>query len=361
MKDIINQFKLKGDFVSYIYYGNGHICDTYLITMNHHDHIKKYTLQRINHLVFPDVEGLMDNIEKVTKHVKNKIIESGGDYKRKTLRLVRTIDDKPFLKYNGNYYRVYPYIRDAFTMEVVTNPKLLKESAKAFANFQKMLCDFDASKLVEVIPNFHNTAKRFEHFVKVLNKDKYSRARNCKKEIDFVLNRKEECDRIVKLIEAGEIPLRVTHNDTKLNNVLLDEFTKEGICVIDLDTVMPGSALYDFGDAIRSGCNTGAEDERNLDLVHFSVEYFKVYTAAYLDILKDILNENEIKNLAFAGKLLTFECGMRFLDDYLDGDHYFKTNYPDHNLVRARTQFKLVKEMEEHMAELEEIVESLTK
>lgn len=361
MKDIIKHFNVEGELASYVTFGNGHICDTYLVSLHNGDHLKKYTLQRINNSVFPDVEGLMNNIERVTEHVKQKIIENGGNPKRNTLSLVKTIDGKSFYKEGDNYYRMYPYIRDAFTLDVVSDIELLKESARAFANFQKMLSDFDASKLVEIIPNFHNTIKRFEHFVKVLNKDKYNRARSCKKEIDFILERKDDCSRIVNLIEEGKIPLRVTHNDTKLNNVLLDEKTKKGICVIDLDTVMPGSSLYDFGDAIRFGCNTALEDEEDLSKVQFSLDYFKGYTEAYLEILKDTLCENEIKNLAFAGKLLTLECGIRFLDDYLNGDHYFKISYPTHNLVRAKNQLKLVKEMEKHMDEMEKIVEELCK
>ena len=236
-------------------------------------------------------------------------------------------------------------------------PGLFYQSAVAFGTFAMQLKDFDASKLYDVLPDFHNTEKRYENFLASLKADKMNRAASVKKEIDFVLERKAYCNRITSLLSSGEMPLKVTHNDTKLNNVMLDEETDKPVAVIDLDTVMPGSICYDFGDSIRFGCNPATEDEKDLNKVVFDIKLFEEYTKGYLSAMGNSIVKAEKDNLAFGALLMTFECGMRFLTDYLDGDTYFRIKYADHNLNRTRTQFKLVSDMEKRMDEMNKIVQ----
>ena len=356
MENIIRKFDVAGEIVTYGRYGEGHINDTYLVVLNNEGNQELYILQKINNKIFPNVEGLMNNIELVTSYLRNIIIINNGDVNRETMNLIKTLDNKNYYFDGVNYYRMFVFVRDTITLQIVENKEDFKESAIAFGRFQKLLKDFDATKLVEVIKDFHNTEVRFNHFLKTLELDKCDRAKECKEEIEFVLQRKEDCLKVIRLIEEKKIPLKVTHNDTKLNNILLDKDTKKGVCVIDLDTVMPGSSLYDFGDSIRFGCNTASEDEVDLSKVTFSLEYFEAYVEGFLSEVRDSLNEYEKEYLAYSAKLLTLECGIRFLDDYLDGDNYFKIHREKHNLDRCRTQFKLVKEMEEKMEIMNSIV-----
>ena len=356
MENIIKKFDVAGEIVTYGRYGEGHINDTYLVVLNNEGNQELYIFQRINNKIFPNVEGLMNNIELVTSYLRNIITINNGDVNRETMNLIKTLDNKNYYFDGESYYRMFVFVRDTITLQIVENKEDFKESAIAFGRFQKLLKDFDATKLVEVIKDFHNTEVRFNHFLKTLELDKCDRAKECKEEIEFVLQRKEDCLKVIRLIEEKKIPLKVTHNDTKLNNVLLDKDTKKGVCVIDLDTVMPGSSLYDFGDSIRFGCNTASEDEVDLSKVTFSLEYFEAYVEGFLSEVRDSLNEYEKEYLAYSAKLLTLECGIRFLDDYLDGDNYFKIHREKHNLDRCRTQFKLVKEMEEKMEIMNSIV-----
>ena len=356
MENIIKKFDVAGEIVTYGRYGEGHINDTYLVVLNNEGNQELYILQKINNKIFPNVEGLMNNIELVTSYLRNIIIINNGDVNRETMNLIKTLDNNNYYFDGVNYYRMFVFVRDTITLQIVENKEDFKESAIAFGRFQKLLKDFDATKLVEVIKDFHNTEVRFNHFLRTLELDKCDRAKECKEEIEFVLQRKEDWLKVIRLIEEKKIPLKVTHNDTKLNNVLLDKDTKKGVCVIDLDTVMPGSSLYDFGDSIRFGCNTASEDEVDLSKVTFSLEYFEAYVEGFLSEVRDSLNEYEKEYLAYSAKLLTLECGIRFLDDYLDGDNYFKIHREKHNLDRCRTQFKLVKEMEEKMEIMNSIV-----
>lgn len=358
MKRIIDKFNIKGNLLSFERYGEGHINETYLLNYENNGELNQYILQKINHNIFPNIEGLMNNIELVTSFLRNKIIENNGDANRETMILIKTKDNNNYYydQENDSYYRVFVFVKDTITLQIVSNKEDFKESAIAFGRFQKLLKDFDATKLVEVIKNFHNTEVRFNHFLETLKLDKCDRAKECKDEIEFILKRKEDCSKIVNLIKENKIPLKVTHNDTKLNNVLLDKDSKKGVCVIDLDTVMPGSSLYDFGDSIRFGCNTASEDETNLSKVNFSMEYFEAYVEGFLSEVKDSLNKYEIENLAYAAKLMTLECGIRFLDDYLDGDNYFRIHREKHNLDRCRTQLKLVSEIEKNLDKMNEIV-----
>ena len=362
MKDIISNFKVNGNVVYCEKYGEGHINDTYLVILEENDIKTQYILQRINHNIFKDIDGLMNNIYNVTNHIKNILIKENKDISKEVLNVILTKDNK-YYHYDENenkYYRLYDFVKNSLTIQKVENSTLFKKSAIAFATFQKNLADFDSTILNETIKDFHNTAKRYEHFIETLSLNKCDRAKYCKDEIEFIKQRKNDCYVLINKIANNEIPLRVTHNDTKLNNVLFDNDTLEATCVIDLDTVMPGSALYDFGDSIRFGCNTASEDEKDLSKVNFSKEYFKAYAEGYLSILKDVLNKEEINNLVFASKMMTLECGIRFLDDYLDGDNYFKIHRENHNLDRCRTQLKLVEEIERYFDELNEIVNEIT-
>jgi hypothetical protein len=308
--------------------------------------------------VFKEPEKLMKNVEDITKHLKKKIISVGGDPDRETLNFIQTIDGKCFCHTSeGEFWRAYCFIEDAETYDAVENPNHFYSAGKALGKFQRLLSDFDANYLHETIPNFHNTEKRYFDFIEAVGTDAANRASLVKDEIKFVTERERDCSVITSKLKSGLIPLRVTHNDTKFNNVLIDTKTGEGICLIDLDTVMPGSYLYDFGDSIRFGTNTAAEDERDLDKVRLDLELFDCYTRGYLESVKDLLVAEELEYLPFSAKLMTFECGMRFLTDYLNGDTYFKIHRQNHNLDRARNQFKLVREMEDKMELMKVITE----
>lgn len=336
-------------------YGNGHINDTYIVHSN-----PNYILQRVNKNVFNNPPAVMENIMGVTEFLRKKIIADGGNPDRETLTLIYTTDGKPYYHHTDDeYYRVYKFIDDAKSYDIVEDPKQLYNAARAFGKFQRMLADYPAEKLNETIVDFHNTVVRYEQFKEALKNDKAGRAADVQKEIEFVLEREKDASVVVDALKEGRIPLRVTHNDTKLNNVLLDDKTGEGVCVIDLDTVMPGSLLYDYGDALRFGGSSGAEDEKDLDKIYFKVENFTAFTKGFLEELTSITDE-ELALLPFSIKLMTLECGSRFLADYLNGDTYFKTAYPEHNLDRARTQFKLVKDIEDKYDELNKIVRELS-
>ncbi len=355
---IISNFELDGSLVSCERYGEGHINETYLLILNQKGENVRYIIQKINDKIFTNVKGLMDNISSVTEFCRKKIIEKGGNPDRESLSLVYTKDGNSYYfdEKSQGYFRVYKFIFDAIAYQVVEKPEHFYQSAVAFGNFANLLAEFDASGLFEVIPNFHNTKKRFENFKKSLSADKLSRADSVKEEIDFVLQRENICGKIVDLLESGNMPLKVTHNDTKLNNVMLDETTGEPVAVIDLDTIMPGSICYDFGDSIRFGCNPALEDEKDLSKVNFSVELFEQYVKGYLKALGTSITKVEKDNLVMGAILMTYECGMRFLTDYLDGDVYFRVKRDGHNLDRARTQFKLVTDMERLYDKLNEIV-----
>lgn len=349
--DILKHFALN---IEPSVYGNGHINDTYIVYAQ-----PSYILQRINKAVFTDPPAVMENILGITEYLREKIKSAGGNPDRETLNLIRTTDGKPYyMDENGEYYRVYKFIENARSYDLVESPEQLYQAAKAFGRFQNMLADYPTDKLNETIVDFHNTKVRYEQFKAALANDKAGRAKEVAAEIQFVLDREGDAGVIVDGIADGRIPLRVTHNDTKLNNVMLDNDTGEGVCVIDLDTVMPGSLLYDYGDALRFGGSTGAEDEKDLDKICFSVENFEAFTRGFMEELPS-MTEEERKLLPFSIKLMTLECGSRFLADYLNGDVYFKTHYPEHNLDRCRTQLKLVADIEAKMDTLNAIVERI--
>ena len=292
--------------------------------------------------------------------LREKIKNNGGDPERETLTVYSAKDGKNYyMASDGGCWRMYNYVEDTFTVNELTNAEDFRNAALSFGNFQNLLADYPIETLYDTIPNFHNTPSRFEDFKNAVETNASGRKDNALAEIEFAFAREKDCSVITDLLGTEKVPVRVTHNDTKLNNVLFDKNTKKGICVVDLDTVMPGSALYDFGDSIRFGANTAAEDEKDLSRVSLSLEYFRAYVDGYLETAGESLTETEIDLLPFAAKLLTFECGMRFLGDYINGDVYFKIEYPEHNLVRARTQFKLVEDMERKFDEMKKIVNEI--
>lgn len=356
--EILNQFNFKGKFLEIKPYGLGHINDTYAVSYIQNDSkIIRYILQKVNKSIFKSPEKLMKNIENVTTFLRAKIIEEGGNPERETLNLIKAIDRKSYyINSSGEYWRSYVFIEGAQTYQVVENLKHFYNAGKALGNFEQQLKDFPAEKLHETIPDFHNTQKRFEAFVKAVEEDKMNRAKDVSEEIDFVLSRGSEVSILLDLLNDGKLPLRVTHNDTKFNNIMIDDVTGEGICVIDLDTIMPGLSLYDFGDSIRSGANPAEEDEKDLSKVCMDINLFEHFTHGFLDGVNHSLTELELEYLPFSAKLMTFECGIRFLTDHLNGDTYFKIHRENHNLDRARTQFKMVADMEEKFEQMKKIV-----
>ena len=357
---IVANFPFEGELVEIKPTGSGHINSTFLVTCSDSNVTHEYILQLINPNVFKKPDELMSNIMNVTGFLRNKINLSGGNAQRETLTFLYTKDNSPYyLDKDGNCWRSYTYIGKCYTCDKIGSEIKAFRSGKAFGKFQKMLSDFPAATLFETIPHFHDTPSRYEALKTAVSDNISGRLDNIKEELDFAFDREKDASKLVDLAAEGKIPMRVTHNDTKINNLLFDSITNEAICVIDLDTIMPGLSLYDFGDSIRSGAVTSDENERDLNNYKLNIDLFKKYTEGFLSEAGQALNEEEVKNLAFSAKLMALECGVRFLTDYLNGDTYFKTDYPEHNLVRAHTQFKLVKDIEEHMDELNECVDEI--
>jgi len=344
---IISQFQIDGRLVEVAPHGTGHINDTYASRFDTPRGQRRYVHQRINHRIFREPEKLMENVERVTRHLRDKIIAAGGDPERETLNLVPVRDGRTFHRdERGNTWRTYLFIEGARTYDVVENLDHVYSAARAFGEFQKLVSDLPGARLWETIPDFHNTPRRLEAFEEAVGCDAAGRAAGARDEIDFVRRRAGEASVLVDLQRQGKVPERITHNDTKLNNVMIDDATGRGICVIDLDTVMPGLVGYDFGDAVRLGANPAAEDERDLSKVCMDLAMFDRLARGYLDAARGFLTAEEIDHLAFSALLITFEIGVRFLTDHLAGDEYFKVHREGHNLDRCRTQFKMVADME---------------
>ncbi len=326
-------------------FGAGHINDTFAVWAA--DRSKRWILQRINTDTFTDPAGLMENVTGVTAYLRRQIIERGGDPDRETLNVIPTLDGKPYYTdTEGGAWRAYIFVEGTVCLQKVENERDFYTAAETFGNFQNQLAGYPAATLHETIARFHDTPNRYANFEKALAADVMGRAKEVGPEIAFIRARQADCRVLVDQLAAGVLPLRVTHNDTKLNNVLIDQATGKGICVIDLDTVMPGLSAYDFGDSIRFGANDCAEDEPDQSKVHFSLHLYKVFAEGYLAAAGSAMTEAERRSLPWGAKLMTLECGIRFLTDYLEGDHYFKISRPDQNLDRARTQFTLVQGME---------------
>lgn len=333
----------------------GHINSTYFITC---DDGSRYVLQRINTTVFKDPDVLMKNVVGVTEYIRNKLVEDGGDATRGTIHFRKTEEDKYyFVAKDGSCWRMYDFVANVETLDAADSPRIFENVGYAFGHFQMQLADYDATALRETIPNFHNTVSRYNDLLTAVEKNTAGRLSNVADEIAFVSEREGLCSYITQRISNGKLPLRVTHNDTKLNNILMDITTHEPVCVIDLDTIMPGSVLYDFGDAIRFGASSAAEDETDLSRVYMRTDMFDAFAKGFVSGLEGSLSREEIMELPMGAIVITLETGIRFLTDYLNGDTYFRIHYPGQNLDRARNQFKLVQDMEEKLPQMKKLIE----
>lgn len=357
IENISRIFSLQGQYTGYEKINNGHINSTYTIFFEVDGKVKKYVLQMINTSIFTDPDKLMSNIVGVTDHIRHKNEEYQVKWAdRGTLNFIPCIDGKYYYTdEEGRCWRMYSYVDDVYTCNTIDSEEVFRNAGIAFGEFQNLLADYDSTQLFETIENFHNTVSRFKDFMTAVEENRSGRLDNVRKEVEFAINHEPETHILVDLIAEGKLPLRVTHNDTKLNNILFDNTSNKGICIIDLDTVMPGLSLYDFGDSIRFGANTAAEDEKDISKVSLSLPLYEAYVEGYLSSARDALTELEKELLPMGAKLMTYECGIRFLMDYLNGDTYFKTEYADHNLVRCRTQFELVADMERKWEQMQEI------
>ena len=354
MQEILNAFRLKGSPVFCQRFGEGHINETYLTTC---DTGLSYILQKINTNTFKDPVGLMENVSAVTA-----FLAKNADDPRGTMRIIYAKDGKPYhVDEQGAYWRMYDFVPSSICLQKAETTRDFYNTGLAFGRFQKLLADFPAETLHESIPKFHDTRDRFRQLHEAVENNRSGRLDTCQPELAFALAREKEAGVIVEALESGAMPWRVTHNDTKLNNILLDYDTREPLCVIDLDTVMPGSSLYDFGDSIRFGAATAAEDETDLSKVSMSLDLFEVYTRGFLTGCGGSLTELELQMLPIGAKMMTLECGTRFLADHLNGDVYFRIHRENHNLDRCRTQFKLVADMESKMDQMAEIVRQCAK
>lgn len=357
---VFRNFNTGSIFIDGNRYGSGHIHDTFKIDTAEGN--PDYILQRLNRKIFRDIPSLQANIERVTSHIRRKLREEGtADIDRRTLSLITTNDGKLWHEdENGDCWRMYIFISDHRSYDIVDTPQKAYQGGRGIGRFQAQLADLPLPPLHETIPWFHDIEKRLETFRSTVERDPAGRANSVKKEIEFIREREEVMKTIIRLGREGKIPLRITHNDTKFNNILLDN-NDNALCVIDLDTVMPGYVHYDFGDAIRTAANSAAEDESDLDTVFMNIELFEAYARGYLEEMNTTLNDTEKEYLAFAPRLITFTIGLRFLTDHIDGDNYFRIHHENHNLQRARTQFRLVESNEEQYEEMKRIIASLAK
>ena len=362
LAEVLGAYDFPATLLGAVRYGQGHINDTFCVLCQPQEgDCIRFILQGLSSAAFPHPEELMENFIGITTYLRDKVTAAGGDPARETLSLVKTRDGKDFYTdSNGKVWRLTPFIENTDCFQSAT-PELFEASARAFGRFQYLLQDYPAETLHETIPHFHDTEDRFRKFQAALDADKLGRAKDIPDEIQFVLDRKADCSVALEALRSGKLPLRVTHNDTKLNNILIDRTTHEGICVIDLDTTMPGLSINDFGDSIRFGANHSREDEKDLSKVNFDIELYEVYIRGFLEGAQGGLTPAELEYLPWGARLMTLECGIRFLTDYLDGDHYFHIHYPEQNLDRCRTQFKLVKDMEEQFADMAAVVAKYAK
>lgn len=362
ISQILAAYVLPGTVADVARHGKGHINDTFCVVCKTPEGgTARFILQRLSQAAFPHPEEVMENFVGITSYLRREILAEGGDPLRETLSLVKTGDGADFVTdAEGRAWRLMPFIENADCYQSAT-PELFAASGRAFGRFQYMLRDYPARTLHETIPHFHDTESRFEQFLAALEADKMNRAEGVSPEIQFILRRKADCGVALRALREGKLPLRVTHNDTKLNNILIDRDTREGICIIDLDTTMPGLAINDFGDSIRFGANHCMEDEQDLTKVNFDISLYEVFTRGFLEGARGSLTSAELEYLPWGARLMTLECGIRFLTDYLDGDHYFHVSHPRQNLDRARTQLKLVKDMEEQFDAMGAVVAKYAK
>lgn len=359
LTDALNAFDLGTEIESVARFGYGHINDTFLIRTCG-DPQPGFILQRISNSAFKDPSALMSNVIGVSEYLGQRVEALGGDRRREAMHFLRTRSGAAYYTDGeGRAWRVYRYIDKVLCCERADTPELFAASGYAFGRFQQMLGDFDAGTLFETIPRFHDTEARLSQLKEAVAVDRMGRVKDCSAEIAFVMAREADCSVAMQALRDGILPLRVTHNDTKLNNVLIDEVTGKGVCVIDLDTVMPGLAINDFGDSIRFGANHCAEDETDLSKMSLDLTLYEVYARAFLEGAGNSLTAAERQYMPWGAKLMTLECGMRFLTDHLSGDTYFQIQRPGQNLDRCRTQFKLVEDMEQHWEEMNTIIQKL--
>ena len=359
LQDALAAFDFGGEVVGAVRYGSGHINDTFCVhTQPGEEPCRRFILQRISSAAFHHPDQVMANIAGVTAFLGKTIAAAGGDPSRETMTVLPTRDGRSFYTDSeGGAWRVYPFIEGTVCFQAAETPELFAASARTFGRFQRMLKDYPADTLYETIPRFHDTEDRLAKLKAAVEADVMGRVKDVQPELDFVRKREADCSVALQALRDGKLPLRVTHNDTKLNNVLIDRDSGEGICVIDLDTVMPGLSINDFGDSIRFGANHSAEDERDLSKVNFDLSLYEVYTQGFLEGAGGALTPAELDYLPWGAKLMTLECGIRFLTDYLDGDHYFRIHREGQNLDRCRTQFKLVADMEAQWAAMKAVVD----
>ena len=359
IEKVVAAFEVEGNVKEYVPFGNGHINDTRLVTM---DNGVQYVLQRINKNVFKRPDLLMENYVGVTKFIRKKIEEMGGDPLREVLNAIPTKDGKPYtIDEDGQYWRLLVYVTDSIGYDKVERPEQFYDSAVSFGDFQYMLRDYPAETLHETIVNFHNTPDRYRQLMEAIENNAAGRLGEVGAEVEFAKARKEFAATLENAHAAGRLPLRVTHNDTKLNNILFDINTGKTLCVVDLDTIMPGYSVNDFGDSIRFGATTALEDETDLTKVNFDISLYELYVKGFIEGAKGGLTEGELEMLPIGAIMMTFECGMRFLADYLNGDTYFRVHRPSHNLDRCRNQFKLVADMESQLDQMRAIVKKYAK
>jgi hypothetical protein len=360
--EISSHFQTRGQLKKVKSIIQGHINSTYRLTFDDNGTERLYTLQAINQYVFKNPELVMENICAVTDFLKKKILASGGDVSRETLNVVPAEDGRSFyIDANGDYWRVYDYISGATTYDTVQNLKHLYNAGYAFGKFQTMLADFPIDRLHDTIPDFHNTKKRLEDFMEAVKRDECGRVKDAWREIELIARRTGDASLLLDMAARGELPIRVTHNDTKYNNILIDDETNEALCVIDLDTVMPGLAAYDYGDAIRFAASSAAEDETDLSKVYLNMELYEQFTAGFVRATDGFLTDTEILTLPWGARIITLELASRFLLDHLNGDKYFRIHRPNHNLERARCQLALVLDMEKRFDDMCEIVKKYVK
>jgi len=362
IEDVAHEFAIAGEFVKGEEIYSGHINSTYMVTFKRpNGDENRYILQRINGEVFKDPHAVMRNVEMVTRHINWKVLRVKRDLGGQTLNLYPARGGRFYASgEGGGIWRCYNCIEGCRTYDIVETTRQAYQAAQAFGSFQDLVSDIPVEDIEETIPNFHNTPKRFERLMEVVAEDPLGRLASAQKEVDFIKSREAMVSKLIDLRDAGEIPERITHNDTKINNVMMDTESDEAVCVIDLDTVMPGLALYDFGDMVRTAVSPAAEDERDLEKVKVRMPMFEALAEGYMDACA-CLCDAEIENLAFSGKLISLEIGIRFLTDYLEGDVYFKSHREGHNMDRARTQLRLVEELEACEPEMEAFVKRLAK
>ncbi len=360
IKDVIPHFFFNGVYQSGEEVHSGNINTTFHFVCADHGVPRHYLLQRVNTYVFKEPEKVMGNIARVTEHLRTRMLEDGTDPERRVLELIPTRSGALMHKdANGGYWRAYSFVTGATAYDVVSTPELFREVGRGFGSFQRYLTDFKVEDLYVSIPDFHNTKKRFFQLVRAIDEDAAGRAKQVDDEIEFMFEHRLMMNSIVQKIDSGELPLRVTHNDTKSNNVMVDDATGEAICVVDLDTVMPGSVLYDYGDAIRFGASTAAEDEPDTSKISLDLDKTRAFTEGFIKETNGFLTETELRLLPLGIKVITCELAMRFLTDYLDGDRYFKVNSPSHNLVRTHAQIALLRDIEKKESLIQDMVDNL--